>query len=236
MVFREIKQEESVKVEVDDDFEEPQDTWDSIENFHDPPSDDWDIVEHFGETSSDDWDNVENFGEPPSADWDTVENFEATSDEEKKRPVKKRKEKSTVKCCMCAETFDRDGQLRSHCELIHPNGIPEEKLVTARHIYECTFCRRKFRMKRFLREHYLAVDYVEPEFVPESKKSYKNNKICSVCGITLYDQKSLEMHEATKHSTARNFKCDVAGCKSKFAHESGLRKHHRSFHSEKKYM
>lgn len=194
------------------------------------------------EIKCDNWDTVENFDAGFPAPEELLEVQMQTAeplDRTEKKPIKNKKVRGQIQCCMCGKIFKKDAEFRKHCSVKHKKGVPEDpdKEITARHIYECEFCKRKYRMKKHLRDHYTDVNYVEPpeELVKKARPPMKG-KICAQCGLKLYDKMALELHEATKHSDLREVKCEVLGCKAMFAHQFYLKKHMQMVHGEKKYM
>lgn len=161
----------------------------------------------------------------------------------RKRIRDRRKPRPPPVCCMCLVEFPSESELLVHCEAQHPNGKSPNWVITCRHKYQCPYCRRKFRLMRFLTEHYRDLNYTEPYYDRskdmEKLRKYKakqSKEVCPVCGLQLFDKKCLDIHLATKHSTERKFVCDYESCKQKFGHEVLLMRHIKTCHTEKRFI
>lgn len=157
---------------------------------------------------------------------------------EQKTPNKKRRKPKTeeleeiTQCCMCICSFTSELDLRHHVETNHPHRESDRRDTRTVRVYECNFCRRKFWRQAHLLQHYKDLNYTEP---PKPKRTVEKI-ICFICGMGFHCRRDLELHEATKHSTARDHVCDVNGCKAAFGHEIALKKHKTSVHGEKKHI
>uniref|UniRef100_A0A336MUQ8 CSON005498 protein n=1 Tax=Culicoides sonorensis TaxID=179676 RepID=A0A336MUQ8_CULSO len=168
----------------------------------------------------------------------------------KKKRIRNRRPKPTeFYCCICRIAFKLETEVISHAESLHSieRDYNKNQKYTSHHIFECKFCKFKFRRLKNVRKHMDDPSFIEPRRY--RKEEYANRKargnvkrehvyqkaVCSTCGKVVSSKQQLKIHEFRLHAEEFPVACTHPGCERRFAGALIMRAHLRS-HAPKKYV